>query len=152
MAYMNQEKKKMLAPLIKKVLKKYDLKGTISVEHHSGLKVRIWEGPLDFIGNKNKNMPQHKVDQYGYSKNYLQVNECWIDDNYSGKVKECLNELITAMNGCKEIQNHDRSDYYTDYFDVGWYTYIRIGEYNKYYKLTDSKGEKGGLSEPPFAN
>ena len=142
MAYMNQDKKKLLAPAIKKVLKKYNLKGTISVEHHSGLKVRIWEGPLDFIGNKNKNMPQHKVDQYGYSKNYLQVNECWIDDNYSGKVKECLNELITAMNGCEEIQNHDRSDYYTDYFDVGWYTYIRIGEYNKYYKLT---GEKNGI-------
>ena len=107
MAYMNQEKKRYLAPGIKKVLKKYGLRGTIGVEHYSGLKVRIWEGPLDFIGNKNQNMPQHKVELYGHSKDYLQVNEHWIDDTYSGVVKECLNELINAMNGCKEIQNHD---------------------------------------------
>ena len=136
MAYMNQEQKKLLAPGIKKVLKKYGLRGTIGVNHHSGLKVRILEGPLDFIGNKNQNMPQHKVDLYGHSKDYLQVNEHWINDTYSGVVKECLNELINAMNGCKEIQNHDNCDYYTDYFDIGWYTYIRVGEWDKPYKLT----------------
>ena len=136
MAYMNQEMKKQLAPGIKKGLKKYGLKGTIGVEHYSGLVVRIWEGPLDFIGNKNENADPWKVEKYGlHEDGYLQVNQYWIDDNYTGQVKDCLNELKLAMNGCQEIQNHDNSDIMTDYFDVGWYIYIRVGEYNKNYKL-----------------
>tara|TARA_B100000519_G_C14158210_1_gene397970 strand:+ start:442 stop:861 length:420 start_codon:yes stop_codon:yes gene_type:complete len=139
MAYMNQEQKKLLAPGIKKVLKKYGLRGTIGVRHHSGLVVNIWEGKLDFIGNKNKNMAQHKIDMYGLAKDYLQVNEYHIDETYSGQVKECLNELKAAMNGCQEIQNHDNSDLMTDYFDIGWYTYIRVGEYNKPYKYNGGK-------------
>ena len=131
---MNQENKKLLAPGIKKVLKKYGLRGTIGVRHHSGLVVNIWEGPLDFIGNKNENMSdQHKQD-YGAADGYLQVNDYHIEETYSGQVKNCLSELKLAMNGCQGIQNHDNSDYYTDYFDIGWYTYIRVGEYNKPYK------------------
>lgn len=139
MAYMNQEQKKLLAPGIKKVLKKYGLRGTIGVRHHSGLVVNIWEGKLDFIGNKNKNMAQHNIDKYGLAKDYLQVNEYYIDDTYSGQVKECLNEIKLAMNGCQEIQNHDNSNIMIDYFDVGWYTYIRVGEYNKPYKYNGGK-------------
>ena len=50
MAYMNQEQKKQRAPQIKKVLKKYGLKGTIGVRNYSTLYVTIKEGALDFIG------------------------------------------------------------------------------------------------------
>ena len=35
MAYMNQEKKKRLAPAIKEVLKKHNMKGTLSVQDYS---------------------------------------------------------------------------------------------------------------------
>ena len=46
MAYMSQEKKAELAPGIKAVLKKYNMKASISVRHHTGLVVTIKSGPL----------------------------------------------------------------------------------------------------------
>ena len=54
MAYMSQSLKKELAPAIKAVLKKYNVKGTIAVRHHSTLVVNIKEGALDFIGEANE--------------------------------------------------------------------------------------------------
>lgn len=49
MGYMNQDRKKELAPAIKAVLKKYGVKGTIAVQHHSTLVVNIKEGDLDLL-------------------------------------------------------------------------------------------------------
>ena len=64
MAYMNQEQKKQRAPQIKKVLKKYGLKGTIGVRNYSTLYVTIKEGALDFIGallkRSTTNMPRKR--------------------------------------------------------------------------------------------
>ena len=137
MAYMNQERKKMLAPGIKKVLKKYGLKATIGVNHYSGLKVNIWEGGIDFLNNWKRN--QEKAEEGKEVQNYIQVNEFWVDENYTGIAQECLKELYLAMNGCQEIQNHDNSDIQTDYFDIGWYTYVNVGQWDKPYKLTGGK-------------
>ena len=134
MAYMNQDKKKLLAPAIKKVLKKYGLKGTIGVRHYSGIVVNIKKGNIDFI---NSWKPNNVNAEKGKSvQDYIQVNDYWINENYSGEAKKCLNELKLAMNGCKEIQNHDNSDMQTDYFDIGWYTYINVGQWDKPYELT----------------
>ena len=134
MAYMNQEKKRYLAPGIKKVLKKYGLRGSIGVRHYSGIVVNIWEGPIDFINNWKPNTVS--AERNATVQNYIQVNEHWLDENYTGIAQKCLKELSLAMNGCKEIQNHDNCDYYTDYFDVGWYTYINVGQWDKHYQLT----------------
>ena len=41
MAYMNQEKKKKLAPTIKQVLKKHNMKGTLSVDNYSTLRLTL---------------------------------------------------------------------------------------------------------------
>ena len=51
MAYVSQEDKKKLAVGIKKVLKKYNVKGTIGVHHHSTIVVRLRSGDLDILGN-----------------------------------------------------------------------------------------------------
>ena len=51
MAYVSQEDKKELAVGIKKVLKKYNVKGTIGVHNHSTLVVRLRSGDLDILGN-----------------------------------------------------------------------------------------------------
>ena len=50
MAYVSQEMKKELAPGIKAVLKKYGMKGSISINNHSSLVVTLQEGPLNFEG------------------------------------------------------------------------------------------------------
>ena len=134
MAFMDQRQKAFLAPAIKAVLKKYGMKGTIGVHNHSTLVVNVSQGPLDIIGNMFE-IAVKKPDSR-YSRNptkplYMQVNEHWIGENYSGKCKEFLQELKGAM----DIGNHDRSDIQTDYFDVGWYKAINIGQWDKPYQL-----------------
>ena len=51
MAYVSQEDKKELAVGIKRVLKKYNIKGTIGVHNHSTIVVKLRSGDLDILGN-----------------------------------------------------------------------------------------------------
>jgi len=131
MAFMNQDKKAALAPAIKAALKKYGVKGSLSVDNHSSLVLTIKSGPIDFIQNYNQTVGQ----QPGGFRNgspaekYIQVNKFWFHEHFSGKAKNFLAEVIKAMN----VGNHDRSDSQTDYFDVGWYINVNIGKWNKPY-------------------
>jgi len=122
MAYMNQERKKELAPWIKEVLKKYNIKWTISVQSSLSLVVNIREGYIDFFNNYKWNLD---------GRDYLQVNTYYINDNFSWEAKDFLEELNKAMN----VGNHDNSDPMTDYFDVGWYTDINIWTWENPYVL-----------------
>ena len=53
MAYISQQDKRDLLPGIKKVLKTYNMKGTVSIRHHSTLIVTLTEGELDLIRVEN---------------------------------------------------------------------------------------------------
>jgi hypothetical protein len=134
MSYMNQEKKAELATGIKAVLKKYGVKGTIGVRHHSVLVVNLKGGKQDIIGNWFQNATKYgSTDRCGVEINrpeYLDVNHFWIDEHYTGEVKEFLTELKAAMN----VGNYDNSDIQTDYFSVGWYIDINVGKWNKPYE------------------
>ena len=116
MAYINQEDKKRLAPKIKAVLKKYGVKGSISISHHSNLVVRLKEGKVDLYGEKTS---PNWCGSHGSDS----VNTYWINDHHTGKSRDFLNELKAAMND----GNWDKSDAMTDYFNVGWYTDIVVG-------------------------
>ena len=111
MAYMNQEKKKNLAPKIKEVLKKYNMKGSLSVDNYSSLRLTLQSGSIDF-GTDN-------------------INEYWYQDHFADNPEALafLSEVIPAMNN----GNHDNSDIMTDYFDVGWYIHLNLGKYGKPY-------------------
>jgi len=135
MAYMNQESKNILAPGIKAVLKKYGMKGTIAVRHHSTLVVNIKSGNLDVITNWMDN-PRPYRSAYVKRPDYLSVNQYWISEHFSGAVRDFLLELSEAMNAAPGLENYDRSDIQTDYFDVGWYIDINIGTWNKPYIYT----------------
>jgi len=143
MAFMNQERKKLLAPGIKSVLKRYGMKGSIGVDHYSSLVVNLKSGPLDLIGNYNevaeKRYSNGSNPSWSPHEGYMNINEYWVEENYSGKYLAFVKELVDAMMGCKEIQNHDRSDIQTDYFDVGWYIEINVGKWDKDYILEKEK-------------
>lgn len=130
MAWMNQEKKAKLAPAIKAVLKKYNVKGTIAVQRHSTLVVNIKEGAIDFIGNFNE-VRRDRNPSGDDAEGCLQPNPYWFQEHFTGKAHKCLRELFAAMND----GNHDRSDIQTDYFDVGWYCDVNIGSWAKPYQV-----------------
>jgi hypothetical protein len=59
------------------------------------------------------------------------VNPYHYQNHFSGTAKKFLNEVMAAMNA----GNHDNSDIQTDYFDVGWYVDVNIGQWNKPYEV-----------------
>lgn len=132
MAYMSQDKKKMLAPGIKAVLAKYGVKGSISVLHSSKLVVKLKSGDIDFVNStkEHDSLLNGKTNAFHY-----QVNPYWLDDHWAGDALKMLEELHAAMS----VGNHDRSDIMTDYFDVGWYTDINVGEWDTPYIYTGLK-------------
>jgi len=126
MAYVSQEMKKELAPAIKAVLKKYGFKGTIGVQHHSALVVKI-KGGTDIVeeyvrttGFKNPagRAKEIKEDAARWG---LDVNEYWTE-RY-GKYEGFFNELVEAMKGPKYFCEDDMM---TDYFHRSHYTYIKV--------------------------
>jgi hypothetical protein len=139
MAYMNQERKQARMPEIKRVLKKYGVKGSVSVRNHSTLTVTVTEGSLDILGNffvvytkKQEIYPERYRSISREDLTSIDVNHYYIDRDYSGKVKDFLEELKSAMLG-KDY--YDRSDIQSDYFDCSHYIAIDIGKWNKPYKF-----------------
>jgi hypothetical protein len=139
MAYFNQERKAERTPVIKAILKKYGIKGSLAVRNHSTFVLNIKSGSIDFIENfiaTDKEKPYAKYmsdDQVAYIRKNktLDVNPYWYQDHFSGDAKQFLTEVLTAMNK----GNHDNSDIQTDYFDVGWYVDVNIGSWNKPYQV-----------------
>lgn len=113
MAYFSQENKKELAPAIKAVLKQYGVKGTISVQHYSKLVVTLKEGPL--------------FEKLPRDRKYMTLSAKLTPDEFEGAEREFLEALGDAM----MKGNHDKSDYMSDYHDVGWYADIQIGRWDK---------------------
>jgi hypothetical protein len=117
MAYVSQEKKKALAPAIKAVLKKYKMKASIAVRHHSTLVVNIKEGAVPF-----KESDHYSVNEYHYESHYA--------DNPT--LVSFLSELLSAMKG-PEYYNNDNA--MIDYYDRSHYTDINFGKWDQPYKV-----------------
>jgi hypothetical protein len=135
MAFVSQDLKKTLAPHIKAVCKRYGVKATLAVRHHSTLCLNIKSGSIDFIGNANEVCGNdHYQVSRGFTPNksgYDNVNVYHYKNHYSGKALKFLSEVIPLMN----YGNHDNSDIMTDYFDVGWYVDVNIGKWDQPYIL-----------------
>lgn len=142
MAYMSQEKKALLAPAIKAVLNKYNMKGTLGVDNYSTLVLNIKEGALDLIGAANadnKELSDRRGTPFYEVKDNYQVNPYYAHESTNKKVASFFKELVAAMNGKNSaVKNHNNSDIMTDYFDVGWYVSINVGKRNKPYNVKEA--------------
>ena len=129
---MNQERKAKIASLLKPVLKKYGVKGTLAVRSHMTICLNIKSGNIDFIQNYNDTVQA----QPGGFRNgspvekYIGVNPYWYQDHFSGKAKEFLSEAFAALKGAEW---YDNSDAMTDYFDTAYYVDVNVGSWNKPY-------------------
>ena len=139
MAYFSQERKAKIAPVVKSILKKFGVKGSLAVRNHSTLVLNLKSGPIDFVENfietDNKVLHGNKMSQdqidYIRKNQSVDVNPYWFKEHFSGKALSFLKEVFTAMNE----GNHDRSDIQSDYFDVGWYVDVNIVKWNAPYVL-----------------
>lgn len=124
MAYVSKEMKAEIAPVVKKILTKYGLKGTLSVRNYSALVLTISKGKLDFI--------KAYEEATGRKVTNIDVNVYHINNTYSGKMAKCLTELVEALKGPRYF-NH--SDAMTDYFHCSHYIDINVGRWNKPYEV-----------------
>jgi len=124
MAYMNQEKKKVIAAKLKPVLKKYGVKGTLSVRSHMSIVLNVKAGKVDFFNDYG--------DVEDAKKFGIQVNPYWFQDHFTGKAKEFLADAFDAL---KSAGYYNNSDAQIDYFDCAYFYDINIGKWNKPYSL-----------------
>ena len=139
MAYISQTEKKELAPGIKKVLKAYGMKGTLSINHYSTLVVNLKKGSLDLIGaaQKKNNIyserhgrPVTNIGSY-YQANAYSVETAY--DQIDSKISQFYKDLVKAMKGTKWF---DKSDLMTDYHHIAYYLNINVGKWDRPYEFT----------------
>jgi hypothetical protein len=138
MAHMNQEKKAKIADAIKPILKKYGIKGSLSVNHHSTVVLTLKSGKIDFVANMNRVCgSSHYQTSRGFkpsNKGYIQVNPYWVQEHYDGDALEFLTLAIKAL---KSAGWYNNSDAQIDYFDTAYYIDINVGRWNKDYAVTE---------------
>ena len=136
MAYMNQERKAKIKANLDKALKGTGVKYSLKCSNLS-ITCTIKSAPVDFIANSNETCG---ADFYqtsrGFQTNtsgYDQVNHYHYRDHYSGKAKELMTKIVTAI---YSGDYYDRSDAQTDYFDTAYYAHINVGKWNKPFVVT----------------
>lgn len=141
MAYMNQEKKAEISKHLAPILKKYGIKGTLSVRHHSTVVLTVKSGKIDFIGNylqtdanqpHGRHLSDYQIETIQKQK-HLDVNPYWYHEHFTGKAKAFLADALKALKGAGW---YDRSDAQVDYFDTAYYVDVNIGKWDKPYMLT----------------
>jgi hypothetical protein len=136
MAYMNQERKAKITKMLKPILAKYKVKGSLSVRNHSTIVLTLKSGAIDFIGNSNRVCGNdfYQV-QRGFkptTTGYDQVNPYWFQDHYDGDAKAFLTEAFKAL---KSADWYDESNAMIDYFNTAYYVDVNIGKWDKPYIL-----------------
>jgi len=124
-----------LAPSIKEICKRYGVKATIGVHNYSTLVLNVKSSDIDFIGNYNATIEERDPTgnkHINRAKTSIQVNPYWYHEQFTGRAKYFLREVIEAM----KVGNHDNSDIQSDFVDVGWYVDVNIGQWDKPYILT----------------
>lgn len=93
---------------------------SVTKEHNSGICVAIMEAPLDF-----------SVCCSNQEKKYSQLNPRYFGEHYAEY--PALVEVVEKINSIINLGNYDKSEPMTDYFEVGWYTDVHVGKWDKFF-------------------
>jgi hypothetical protein len=121
MAYINSESVKQMRNQIKEMYpSKQGWKFSITRENYSNVRCVILSAPIEL-----------RIDN---SKTNEGVNHFYIETRYNGE-NEKATEVLKNINDILNTDNFDESDSMTDYFHVGHYISISIGDWNKPFTL-----------------
>jgi hypothetical protein len=136
MAYVSQEFKAKVAPVVQAICKKYGVKGSLSVRHHSTLVLTLRQGKLDLIGNYNRvcsSKPRPAHSPFVPATKSIDVNTYWYQDHFDDAALAFLTEIVAAMKGPGFF---DHTDIQTDYFHCSHYIDINIGRWDRPYAVS----------------
>lgn len=125
MAYFSQDDKRVVSAAVKPILKKYGVKGSLSVHNHTRVMLTLTAGKINFFKDGNIDPENRK---WG-----VDVNPYWFQDYYSGKSLEFLKEIIPAL---KSAGWYDDSKPEIDHFNTAYYFSVQVGKWDKPYQVT----------------
>ena len=132
MAYMNQERKAVIAAALKLATAGTGLKYSLKVQNHSCISMTIKSGPIDFISDYNQARVLHPM-MLERATNYLYINKYYFHEHFSPGVQVVIRKIVDAMHSAG---HYDLSDIMTDYFDCAYYMDIQVGSWDKPYILS----------------
>jgi hypothetical protein len=139
MAYVTQEVITKARIALKALNKEYGVKSTLSGKGSTSLSFAVSAGSIDFIQNyadtitNNRSMQDvEAVVKYVKESGSISVNHYYLDTAFSAKALEYLEKVKDIMH----VDHWDKSDIMTDYFHCAYYINMRIGRWNKPYKLS----------------
>jgi len=119
MAYINAEKSKQIRENLKREFSSKDgWSFSVSIANYMKLYVKILKAPIDFGVEKYQSVYYKSIDRY-----------------FKGEAATALNRIAEI---CNE-GNFDHSDSMSDYFHVGWYFDLTIGDYEKPFQFVEKK-------------
>lgn len=123
MAYMSQELKKIIKVEIDRALNKHGvkMKYSLRVRNHMEIVMVVKECAIDLLESYR---------EQDATAQHVQVNQYYLDRSFSGTTLALIRDIVTALN----CQNYDNSDVQRDYFDVGYYVTLKIGEWDNPFK------------------
>lgn len=128
MAYVSKEKKQKIAAALKTVMPK-GWKWSLAVNNSSTIVLTIASAPVNLMVEAMRvHNDSYRADRDGkmtQPETHIQANcrpEMYFDESL---------ELFRKIRDALNIDNYNRSDSQTDYFDVGHYTSINLGSWNK---------------------
>lgn len=137
MAYMNQDKKKIIKANLDEVFKPLGIKYSLKVLHHSKICCTIKSAPIDLLDNFNTAMlasEAHKaMPDILKERDYVTVNPYWYTEHFTGEALEIVGRAIKAL---MSADYYDNSDAMVDYFDTAYYFGLSIGDWKTPFKFT----------------
>ena len=128
MAYITAEQTRA----IKKALTKDfpEFKFSVRNSNHTSVRVVILSGPVRFdLTEEAKRRRPDYGSGYPEEPKYQQLNHYHLDSYENSELLKGMVEIINWG-------NYDNSDPMTDYFDVGFYVTLTMGEWDKPYVVT----------------
>ena len=133
MAHVSQKEKKEKLLKLKPLFAKYGIRATLSINHHSTLLLNIWESRIDFIGQYNTYKINNPSQYSGTTEARTSV-QLYTGCGRPMEFKQFegeSREFLLKANQILQEGNFDNSDSMTDYFHVGFYSEINIGNWEK---------------------
>lgn len=131
MAYMNQDKKKAIGALLKKIVPQ-TWKYSLSVRNSSTIVFTLWEAdfdPFEEILESYRSKGIETVRNY-QGLNHIQLNYYYLEESFSKTLP-----IWEAIKGALNLKNYNHSDIQSDFFCVGHYIAMHIGAWDKPFRL-----------------
>ena len=134
MAYFNQEKKKVLVQQLKEKFPGW--KFSLKVIQQSVVVVQIKSAPINLVDDLICTPEQREH----FKCSSFQLNHYWLHTHFSGETLSEMQRLMDVINlRDTKYANHNRSDVQADYFDVGYYVNLVLGQGDKPFVYTEAK-------------